>query len=80
MTYKTILLHLHDVARAQRLLDVAVPLARKMDAHLIGLNVIPPYVVLPGGEFGSGAMTVDAIRAGQSRSASGLGRSGNIKA
>ena len=62
MTYKTILLHLHDIARAKRLLDVAVPLARKMDAHLIGLNVLPPYVVLPGGEYGSGAMTVDAHR------------------
>ena len=61
MTYKTILLHLHDVARAQRLLDVAVPLARHMDAHLIGLTVLPPYVVLPGSEIGGG-VTVDAHR------------------
>ena len=61
MTYKTILLHLHDISRAQRLLNVAVPLAQRMNAHLIGLNVMPPYVVLPGGEIGGG-VTVDAHR------------------
>ena len=47
MTFKTILLHLHDTARASRLLETAVPLARSMDAHLIGLTVVPPYVVIP---------------------------------
>jgi len=62
MTYKTILLHLHDIRRAQQLLDVALPIARKMDAHLIALNVMPPYVVLPGGELGAGSVTVDAHR------------------
>ena len=62
MTYKTILLHLHDVRRAQRLLDVACPLARKMDAHLIALNVMPPFVALPGGEMGGMTVTVDAHR------------------
>ena len=29
MTYKTILVHLHDLRRAKRLLDAAVPLARQ---------------------------------------------------
>ena len=62
MTYKTILLHLHDPARADRLLDATMPLVRAMDAHLIGLCVMPPYVVLPGGEVGVATMTVDAHR------------------
>lgn len=61
MAYKTILAHLHDPQRAERLLNVVVPLVRAMDAHLIGLNVMPPYVVIPGGETGS-AVTVDAHR------------------
>ena len=61
MAYKTILLHLHDVRRAQRLLDVALPVAAKMDAHLIALNVMPPYVVISGGETGM-ATIVDAHR------------------
>ena len=61
MTYKTILLYLNDLRRAQRLLDTALPLANKMQAHLIALNVLPPYVVLPGGEIGGG-VTVDAHR------------------
>ena len=61
MAYKTILLHLHDVRRAQRLLDVALPIAAKMDAHLIALNVMPPYVVVSGGEMGM-ATTIDAHR------------------
>jgi nucleotide-binding universal stress UspA family protein len=61
MTYKTILLHLHDVRRAQRLLAVALPLVAKMDAHLIALNVMPPYVVISGGEMGM-ATIIDAHR------------------
>ena len=62
MTYKTILVYLNDARRVQRLMDVALPLARKMDAHIIALNVMPPIVVLPGGEFGAGSVTVDAHR------------------
>ena len=61
MAYKTILLHLHDVRRAHRLLSVALPIAAKMDAHLIALNVMPPYVVISGGELGM-ATIVDAHR------------------
>lgn len=62
MSYKTILVHLADPARAKRLFEVVMPLVRKMDAHLIGLNVMPPYVVLPGGEVGVSTVTVEAHR------------------
>jgi hypothetical protein len=47
MAFKTILLHLHDTARASRLLETVVALARSMDAHLIALVVLPPHVVIP---------------------------------
>ena len=61
MTYKTILLHLHDAQRAQRLLDTAVSLASAMDAHLTALCIVPPYVVIPATEGGT-TVTVDQHR------------------
>ena len=54
MSYKTILVHLADTRRAKRLLDVAVPLAAKMKSHLIGLSILPPYVVVPAMDMGGG--------------------------
>jgi nucleotide-binding universal stress UspA family protein len=48
MSYKTILVHLHDNTRRQSLLAVSISLARTFDAHLIGLSVHPPIVVVPG--------------------------------
>ena len=48
MSYKTILVHLHDNTRRQTLLSAGVALARSFDAHLIGLCVQPPIVVVPG--------------------------------
>jgi nucleotide-binding universal stress UspA family protein len=39
MSYKTILVHLNDPRRAEALLQLAVGLATKHNAHLIGLNV-----------------------------------------
>ena len=62
MAYKTILLHLHDAKRAARLLEVAASLARDMDAHLIGLCVLPPYVVIPAMEGSGTTVTVEAHR------------------
>ena len=61
MTYKSILLHLHDAQRAQRLLDTAVSLASAMDAHLTALCIVPPYVVIPATEGGT-TVTVDQHR------------------
>ncbi len=62
MAYKTILVHLNDPRRVKRLLDAAVPAARKMDAHLIGLSVIPPFVVIPGMDGGGASISVDEHR------------------
>ena len=52
MSYKTILLHMADVAKQPDLLAAAVPLARQNKAHLIGLSVLPSIIVIPGGESG----------------------------
>lgn len=47
MSYKTILVHLNHEPRARRLLDVAIDLARKFEAHLIALHVFPAYRLTP---------------------------------
>ena len=52
MSYKTILVHLADVRRQEDLLETAVTLARQNNAHLIGLCVLPPIMVIPGGDSG----------------------------
>ena len=48
MSYKTILTYLPMPQNADRILDVAAPLAQKFDAHLIGLHVIPRVPVMYG--------------------------------
>lgn len=62
MACKTILLHLNDVRRAGRLLEAAVPLARAANAHLVGLAVVPPYVVLPAMDGGGASATIEDHR------------------
>lgn len=62
MPYKTILLHLHDIRRAERLLQAAVPLARDMSAHLIALSVVPPYIVVPAVDGMGSAVSVEEHR------------------
>ena len=62
MSYKTILTHCHDVRRVERLLQVAVPLARSVDAHLVGLAVIPPFVVVPAMDGAGSSVTVEEHR------------------
>ncbi|MFM2422048.1 MAG: hypothetical protein RL291_578 [Pseudomonadota bacterium] len=62
MTCKTILVHLHDLGRADRLLRAAIPLARAHGAHLIALAVIPPYVVIPASAAAGASVTVDEHR------------------
>jgi nucleotide-binding universal stress UspA family protein len=47
MSYKTIVVHLHDTASAQRVLQSAVDLAGKFGAHLIGLHASPAMVYAP---------------------------------
>lgn len=47
MSFKTVLVHLHDPERSRRLLTAAVPVAQKMGSHVIGLCVLPPFYVIP---------------------------------
>ena len=62
MSYKTILVQLTDPRRARRLFDAVLPMARSMDAHVVGLCVVPPYVVVPASDMGASSVTVDAHR------------------
>lgn len=62
MPCKTILVYLNDIARSERLLGVAATLAQKNKAHLIGLAVVPPYVITPAFDPTSVSTTIDAHR------------------
>lgn len=50
MAYKTIVAHLSAEHRARHLLGAAIALAKAQGAHLIGLAVLPPIIVVPGAE------------------------------
>jgi nucleotide-binding universal stress UspA family protein len=45
VAYRTIVVHLSDEVRAEGLLDVAIALARRSSAHLIGVAVLPPPMI-----------------------------------
>lgn len=62
MTYQTLLVHLNDVRRAERLLRPAIALAARGTAHLIGLHVVPHVIppTLLGVQIG--AETTSAIK------------------
>lgn len=47
MSFKTIMVSVNDVVRAEEIVSVACQLATKHDAHLIGLFVIPVMPVYP---------------------------------
>lgn len=47
MSYKTILVHVTGEPGFQAVLAPAVDLTRRCGAHLIGLAVVPPYVIQP---------------------------------
>jgi nucleotide-binding universal stress UspA family protein len=49
MSYKTILIHCNDMRRIEPLLAVAVTLAEKFKAHLLGLSVVPPMALVSVG-------------------------------
>lgn len=57
MTYKTILVHCDDQPRVTTRIRLAIDLARRHNAHLIGMAVVPP-VELPVDVFG-GAPSAD---------------------
>jgi nucleotide-binding universal stress UspA family protein len=52
MSYKTILVYLNDKRRAERLLEPALSLARRYNAHVVGLHAYPgisgPPIPVPG--------------------------------
>jgi nucleotide-binding universal stress UspA family protein len=53
MAYKTILVHCNDKKRVGRIVGAAVELAERFQAHLVGLSVSPPVLVVPAGVPGS---------------------------
>ncbi|NWG72818.1 MAG: universal stress protein, partial [Parvularculaceae bacterium] len=61
MPFKTILVYLSSKARAEHLMRAAVPLARRSNAHLIGLYVLPPPVIASdlGMSYGAQIVTLD---------------------
>lgn len=62
MAYKTILVHLPESRRAGRLLSSAILLARRFEAHLIGLSVLPPAIVEPALTPGGGTVVIETHR------------------
>jgi nucleotide-binding universal stress UspA family protein len=58
MPYKTILVHLNDGRRVEKTLEPALFLARRYNAHLIGLHVYPsvlsPPIPSPGSKYVAG--------------------------
>jgi nucleotide-binding universal stress UspA family protein len=63
--YKTILVHLNDSRRANRILGPALELARRYEAHLIGLHVFPGIVLNPPVAMPYGGSVVGSAVAGE---------------
>jgi hypothetical protein len=60
MTYKTVLIHCNDKSRIRRIIAPAVQVAAQAQAHLIGVSVTPPVVIIPTGMPGApDTMVVD---------------------
>lgn len=53
MAYKTILVSLNDVPRAQAMVNAAALIAKNHDAHLIGCYVVPAVTIYPEVGFAS---------------------------
>jgi nucleotide-binding universal stress UspA family protein len=53
MAYKTIVVHCNDNKRLSRTVGAAVELAERFQAHLIGLSISPPVLVVPSGMPGT---------------------------
>ena len=64
MSFKTILVHLNDARRIKEPLAAALSLARRHGAHLIGIYVVPPVVVMvdAGAPMGGQLVTVERDR------------------
>ena len=60
MAYKTVLVHCNDKSRIARILGPAVEVATQFEAHLIGISIAPPVLVIPTGMPGApDTMVVD---------------------
>lgn len=57
MAYKTVLVHCNDKRRIARVGEAAATIAKRFQAHLVGVSVTPPVAVIPSGMPG----TPDAI-------------------
>src|SRR5262245_42126659 len=67
MSYKTILVHLNDERRAEALLEPAIQLASRHNAHLIGMHV---YASVPAAPIALpyGSKMLGALAAGERKS------------
>ena len=72
MSYKTILVHLSDKRRAEAVLGPAVHLARRNNAHLIGLHVYP-NMPAPPITMAYGAQALGSVMAAQHEEAEAPG-------
>lgn len=59
MTYKTILMHCNDDQRFAGMIAAGTAIARANGAHLIGLAIMPPIIIVPGSEAGAGTVIED---------------------
>jgi nucleotide-binding universal stress UspA family protein len=53
MAHKTILVHCNDKKRVGRIVGAAVELAARSQAHVVGLSISPPFLVIPAGMPGT---------------------------
>lgn len=53
MAYKTVLVHCNDKTRSVRAMQAAADVAQRFQAHLVGVSVVPPVAVIPGGMPGA---------------------------
>jgi nucleotide-binding universal stress UspA family protein len=60
MSYKTILVHCNDTRRIETVLAPAASLADTFQAHLIGLSVVPPVIIVPAPAALAPPVIVDA--------------------
>ena len=70
MTYKTILVYLNDERRAVAMLEPAIDLAARYNAHLIGLHV---HAALPAPPVSYGSRVLGAIAAAARSEAEAIG-------
>ena len=69
MTYKTILVHLNDSRRAEKMLEPAAQLAVRFNAHLIGLNVCS---AVPASPIPMASSSLGAIVAAERRNSEAI--------